>query len=310
MKKTAILFAGQGAQSVGMGRDLFDNFPVAKALFEKADAQLGRPLSKIIFEGTEEQITRTGNCQPALYLHGFALLSVLREKLPGFEFQAAAGLSLGEFTAHAAAGTFSFETGLHLVARRGEFMDIACDQTEGGMAALIGGDEERVRELAAQTDVDVANLNCPGQIVLSGEKAKIALAASLAREYGVRIAKILTVAGAYHSRLMDSAAQKLIGELAAAEIGHPEVPVICNVDARAVFELDEIRASLADQVTGSVLWGQSMQGLREEGFERFIELGPGKVLAGLMGRIDRDAEMISIGDMASLEAALPVLASE
>ena len=179
-QKIALLFAGQGAQAVGMGKDLAAEFPAAANLFKQADEILGFPLSQVAFEGPAEELTKTSVCQPALYVHGLACLAVLKEKLPGFTFHAAAGLSLGEFTAHAAAGTFDFETGLGLVAKRSKAMQEACEKTHGGMAAVIGGEENRIRELAAAADVDVANLNSPGQIVLSGESSKIALAVSIA----------------------------------------------------------------------------------------------------------------------------------
>ncbi|MEA3189153.1 MAG: [acyl-carrier-protein] S-malonyltransferase, partial [Chthoniobacter sp.] len=165
MKKTALLFAGQGAQTVGMGRDLCDAYPAAAEIFRRADQVLERPLSSLTFEGPDEELTKTVNCQPALYVHGMACLAALRSELSEFPVHAAAGLSLGEFTAHAAAGTFDFETGLRLVAQRATFMQEACDSTEGAMAAFIGADENAVRDLAAQTDVDVANLNSPGQTV-------------------------------------------------------------------------------------------------------------------------------------------------
>ena len=185
-------------------------------------------------------------------MHGLACLAVLKEKVPNFTFHAAAGLSLGEFTAHAAAGTFDFETGLGLVAKRSQAMQEACEKTQGGMAAVIGGEENRIRELAAAADVDVANFNSPGQIVLSGETSKIALAVSIAKEYGARKAVELQVAGAFHSRLMESAYLKLKEVLKTTPIKAPNVPVVCNVDAVTVSDPDSIRRALADQVTGSV----------------------------------------------------------
>src|SRR3954470_996766 len=208
-KKIALLFAGQGAQSVGMGRDLAGHHPVAGELFQQADEILGRSLSGIAWNGPLEELTKTSNCQPALYVHGLACLAALRNAAGEFPIEAAAGLSLGEWTAHAAAGTFDFATGLKLVETRGRLMDAACAATAGAMAALIGADENAVGTLAADTDVDVANLNAPGQIVISGESAKVELALSLAKEHGIRRATLLNVAGAYHSRLMNSAYEQL-----------------------------------------------------------------------------------------------------
>jgi [acyl-carrier-protein] S-malonyltransferase len=306
--KTALLFSGQGAQAVGMGKDLASAYPVAGDLFRKADEILGYSLSQIAFEGPAEELTRTSVCQPALYTHGLALLAVLREKFPALTFDAAAGLSLGEFTAHSAAGTFDFETGLRLVDQRSRFMREACEATEGGMAAIIGADEQGVRDLAAAADVDVANFNSPGQIVISGEKAKIALAVGMAKEYGARKAVELSVAGAFHSRLMEPAYQRLSAVLAETPIMVPGVTVVSNVDALPAGTPDAIRKALADQVTGSVCWTASIEYMIDHlGITRFLELGPGGVIAGLVGRIRKGTEVISISDAVSLEAALSIL---
>jgi [acyl-carrier-protein] S-malonyltransferase len=305
--KVVVLFSGQGAQKVGMGKDLVEAYPSAKALFDKADAALGRSLSSVMFEGPDEELTRTGNCQPALYLHGLACLEVLKEKLPHLEIVTAAGLSLGEFTAHAAAGTFSFEDGLKVVEQRGAFMEEACNATEGGMAAMIGGDEEAVKTLAADSDVDVANFNAPGQIVVSGSVEGVDKAVAGAKERGIRMAKKLKVAGAYHSRLMQSAQDKLAPVLAETEISMPSVPVYSNFKATAVADTAEIRETLEKQVTGSVRWTESMQAVIAEGNTTFIELGPGKVLAGLMGRIDKSVKVLSVDDVESLDAAVAEL---
>ena len=306
--KTAILFSGQGAQVVGMGKDLSAAYPAAANLVASADSILGYSLSQIAFEGPAEELTKTSVCQPALYTHGLATLAVLREKFPALSFQAAAGLSLGEFTAHAAAGTFDFETGLHLVDQRSRFMQEACDETEGGMAAIIGGDEESVRNLAAAADHDVANFNSPGQIVISGEKAHIALALGMAKEYGARKAVELTVAGAFHSRLMEPAYQRLSAVLAETAILMPKVPVVANIDALPATSPEAIRQSLADQVTGSVRWTSSIEYMIDHlGITRFLEIGPGGVIAGLVGRIRKGTEVISICDVASLDAALTTL---
>lgn len=307
-QRIALLFAGQGAQQVGMGKDLVAKYPAAAELFAKADAILGRSLSTICFEGPEEELTQTKNCQPALFVHGLACLAALRSELGDFPVHVAAGLSLGEFTAHAAAQTFDFETGLRLVAQRGLFMQEACDETNGGMAAMIGGDESAVRALAAECDVDVANQNSPGQIVISGESSKVAIAVSMAKEHGIRMAKTLNVAGAYHSRLMNSAFEKLGEELQKVNLSEPVFPVVCNVDAVPVREADEIRQTLQDQVTGTVCWTETQELLVDE-FEcqLFIELGPGGVLAGLLNRTRKGSACVSISDAASLEAALPTI---
>ena len=290
-RKVVLLFSGQGAQKVGMGKDLVEAFPVAKKLFDRADEVLGFKLSEVMFNGPIEELTRTSRCQPALYLHGLAALEVLREKVPTLDVAACAGLSLGEFTAHAAAGTFDFETGLKLVFQRGTFMEEACAATKGTMAAMIGGEENAVRELAAECDVDVANFNAPGQIVISGSVDGIKAAVAKAKEKGIRKAVELTVAGAYHSRLMKSAQDKLAAVLAQTNIATQKVPVISNFAARAVSDAAEIRETLEKQVTGSVRWSESMQLLISEGNNHFLELGPGGVLAGLMGRIQKTAEV-------------------
>lgn len=308
-KKIALLFAGQGAQSVGMGKDLVSAYPGTAGLFRQADEILGRDLSRIAFEGPDAELTKTANCQPALYVHGIACLTALREELGDFSVHAAAGLSLGEFTAHTAAGTFDFETGLRIVAARSQFMQEACDATSGAMAAMIGAEENVVRDLAAETDVDVANLNSPGQVVISGEAAKISLAVSLAKEHGIRRAAVLNVAGAYHSRLMNSAYLRL-GEVLRKQTFHaPKFPVICNVDARPVEE-SRIPQTLQQQVTGTVRWSESMEYLVDhEKIEQFIELGPGGVLAGLLNRTRKGCAVVSITDVESLKAAIPVLKS-
>ncbi len=302
-----LLFSGQGAQKVGMGKDLYDKYPTAKALIEQADAALGESLSSVMFEGPDAELTRTCNCQPALYVHGLACLSVLKELVPSLNPVAAAGLSLGEFTAHSAAGTYSFDTGLRLVQKRGAFMEEACNATKGTMAAMIGGSDEAISQLAADCDIDVANFNCPGQTVVSGAEEGIDKAIANAKANGVKIAKKLNVAGAYHSRLMKSAQEKLGAELKQVDFGTPSIPVYCNFEAREVQGADDIRQMLESQVCGSVRWTASMQKLIDQGHRLFIELGPGKTLAGMMSRICKDATVISVEDVESLEAAVAKL---
>jgi [acyl-carrier-protein] S-malonyltransferase len=303
MKKIALLFAGQGAQIVGMGRDLAEQFPTAADLFQRADDVLGRKLSEIAWNGPIEGLTKTSNCQPALFVHGLVCFSILRELAGNFLIGGAAGLSLGEMTAHAAAGTFDFATGLKLVQQRAEFMDEACAATLGGMAALIGGAENDVRRLAADEDVDVANINAPGQIVISGELAKVEAAVAVAREYGIRRATMLNVAGAYHSRLMESAYEKLGGVLQHVPMQVPSFSVISNVTGEEVRTPMEIRRTLQDQVTGTVRWLDCMERLVALGCDFFIELGPGGVLAGLLRRTLKGVDGISVADIESVRKA-------
>ena len=307
-KSIALLFSGQGAQKVGMGKDLSQQFAVAANRFAAADTALGYSISQIAFDGPIEELTKTSRCQVALYVHGIAVLEVLREQLGNFQVVAAAGLSLGEFTAHAAAGTFDFLTGLRLVANRGRYMEDACDATSGTMAALIGGDIVNVRKIAREADVDIANVNSPGQIVLSGEAENVRKAIDLAKQYGIRRAVPLNVAGAFHSRLMTSAEAKLRSDLATVLIAKPTTKIVANVTAQPVSEESDILESLAKQVTGTVRWTESVEYMIDQlGCNLFLELGPGEVLGGLVGRIRKGTEVLSIGDHASLEAALPRL---
>jgi [acyl-carrier-protein] S-malonyltransferase len=302
--KVVALFSGQGAQKVGMGRDFYETSATARAMLDHADDELGFALSQVMFEGPEEELKRTSRCQPALYMHGLIALALLSERVAELEIVATAGLSLGEITAHAAAKTLTFEDGLRLAMRRGVFMDKACEETDGAMMALIGGEETAVRELAALCDVDVANLNAPGQIVLSGTAAGIEAVAEKYKDFGIRRAIKLNVAGAYHSRLMRSAQELLSAEMAAIVMHRPQIPVVCNFSATVVNNPEEVLIMLEKQVTGSVRWTESIQALCAQGHRRFIEFGPGRVLAGLMGKINKEAELMSIEDLAGLEAVI------
>ena len=307
MSKTALLFAGQGGQVVGMGKDLAGRFPSAQAWFDRANATLGYDLAGVCFNGPEADLTKTENAQPGIFLVSWVCFQLLKEQYPSLKFDATAGLSLGEFTALAAAGAISFEDGLRVVRQRGKFMQEACDVTQGGMAAIIGLDEAPTREVCAEAGVVLANLNCPGQLVISGAAEKIAKACEFAKAKGAKRALPLPVAGAYHSPLMASAQPKLGAELAKVNLVSPIVPVISNVTAQVHGAPAEISARLVEQVCASVLWETSMRALLAQGFTRFIELGPGSALSGFMKRIDKTAQMLNIADTASLEATVKAL---
>jgi [acyl-carrier-protein] S-malonyltransferase len=304
MSKTALLFAGQGAQVVGMGKDLAAAFPAAQAWFNRANAALGYDITSICFNGPEAELTKTENAQPGIFLVSWVAFELLKERVPGLKFEATAGLSLGEFTALTAAGAMSFEDGLRVVRERGRFMQEACDVTKGGMAAVLNLDEKLTREVCAEAGVVLANLNCPGQLVISGESEKILKAVELAKAKGAKRAIPLPVAGAYHSPLMASAQPKLQAELAKAKISAPSVPVVSNVTAQPHGSPEQIVSRLVEQVTSSVLWETSMRYLLAQGFTRFIELGPGAALTGFMKRIGTGVQMVNVADAGSLEATV------
>jgi [acyl-carrier-protein] S-malonyltransferase len=310
MTKTALLFAGQGAQVVGMGKDLADDSPTARALFTQANDVLGYDLANLCFNGPEPELRRTDNAQPAIFLVSWIAYRLLMEHIPGLCVTATAGLSLGEFTALAAAGALSFADGLRTVRARGRFMEEACAASRGGMAAIMGLDEGPTREVCRETGVELANLNCPGQLVISGDIERIERACALAKTRGAKRALPLPVAGAYQSPLMASAQPKLAAILAGWTMQPPVVPVIANVTARPHGPPEEIRASLLAQVTASVRWEESMRYLLAQGCSRFIELGPGTALSGFMKRIDKNALVYNISDGPSLEKTVGGLTAE
>jgi [acyl-carrier-protein] S-malonyltransferase len=300
VSKTALLFAGQGAQFVGMGQDLAQAFPSARTWFDRANGILGYDLAAICFQGPEAELTKTEHAQPGIFLVSWVAFLLLKERVLHFTYEATAGLSLGEFTALTAAGALSFEDGLRIVRQRGRFMQEACAATQGGMAAIIGLEETLTREVCAEAGVVLANLNCPGQLVISGELAKITLACDLAKAKGARRALPLTVAGAYHSPLMASAQPRLASELGRATVNPTAVLVVSNVTAQPHEGPEAIRAGLVEQVTASVRWEESMRYLIAHGCRRFIELGPGSALSGFLKRIDKSVEVFNVADVASL----------
>jgi [acyl-carrier-protein] S-malonyltransferase len=307
MSKTALMFAGQGAQTVGMGKDLAENFPAARAWFDRANTALGYDLASICFTGPDAELTKTENAQPGIFLVSWVAFELLKERVPTLKFEATAGLSLGEFTALAAAGVMTFDDAIRVVRQRGRFMQEACEATQGGMAAIIGLDEAATREVCAQAGVELANLNCPGQIVISGPADKMNAACELAKARGAKRALPLNVAGAYHSALMASAQPKLGDALGKISIAIPNVPVVSNVTAQPHTTPAEISQRLVEQVTSSVRWEESMRHLLAQGFTRFIELGPGAALSGFMKRIDKSVQVVNVADTASLEATVKAL---
>lgn len=304
--RIGFMFAGQGAQKVGMGLDLVDVSKAARDVFETADRTLGRALSEICFHGPADELTASFNCQPAVYTMAVACAEVLRERF-SVTPAVCGGLSLGEFAALTIAGSLSFEQGLGLVARRGELMDEACRRTDGVMAAVLNTDPEIIEEVCRERGVDVANYNCPGQIVISGTEPGVAACVDVLRTTEGAKTIMLRVAGAYHSRLMKPAAEKFSPVLDRAEIAAPSCPVAQNVSGRLVTEPDQIRENLKKQVTGSVKWEECVRSMIETEIDMLIEIGPGRVLSGFMRRIDRGFKVFNMQgteDLSELESVL------
>ena len=308
MTRATWVFPGQGAQSVGMGRDLYDSLASAKAIFEKADEALGIALSKLCFEGPEDELTQTINAQPALVTASFACLEATREiagkALPGASFLA--GHSLGEYTALAVAGVFDFSTAVRLARERGRLMHEAGQLHKGSMAAIIGLDEPLIAEVCKKTDTVMANINSPGQIVISGGADDIAKAMEMATAAGAKRAIELQVSGAFHSPLMKPAVDGLTKYLDETEFKDPTIPVIANTIGEPLTTADAVKTELRNQLTNPVQWQRTIEYIYGQGVPTFIEIGPGQVLTGLIKRINKEARTINLNNLESIKT----LASE
>jgi [acyl-carrier-protein] S-malonyltransferase len=306
MGKIAFIFSGQGAQYVGMGKELYDSIPVCREVFDKADEALGFSISKICFEGPEEELGKTENTQPAILTMSIAAMKALEEE--GIFPDYTAGLSLGEYSALVCSGAFDFEDAVKLIKKRGKFMQEAVPAGAGAMAAIIGLKEEVLRDVLAKSAhaglVEAANFNCPGQIVIAGETKAVETAIENAREAGALKAIMLNVSGPFHTSMMEPAAVKLEKELEAMTVKDMKIPVITNVTGQFVEDASLIKATLRKQVMSSVLWEKTINTMLEAGVDTFVEIGPGKALCGFVKKVNRKITAINVENLDSLQKAI------